>query len=100
MCSSDLVRHLRASHIKPWKSSDDFEKLDGNNGFLLSPHVDHLFDRGYISFEDNGDLIVSDSLNREVLQRWNIGTSFNAGTMRDEQKPYLAAHRDFIFRAS
>jgi putative restriction endonuclease len=52
-------RHLRASHIKPWRMSTDFEKLDGNNGLLLSPHIDHLFDQGFISFKDNGELIVS-----------------------------------------
>ncbi len=37
---SDL-RHLRASHIKPWRASTSVQKLDGNNGLLLSPHVDH-----------------------------------------------------------
>ena len=40
------IKHLRASHIKPWAASDNDEKLDGFNGLLLSPHVDHLFDRG------------------------------------------------------
>ncbi|MGB9332880.1 MAG: HNH endonuclease signature motif containing protein, partial [Steroidobacteraceae bacterium] len=40
-------RHLRASHIKPWKVSDDREKIDGFNGLLLSPHIAHLFDRGH-----------------------------------------------------
>jgi len=94
------IRHLRASHIKPWRKSTDFEKLDGNNGFLLSPHVDHLFDRGFISFEDSGELLISDSLNREVLKQWNIDGIFNAGLMRDEQKPYLAAHRLDVFKAS
>jgi hypothetical protein len=39
------IKHLRASHIKPWSVSDNDEKLDGYNGLLLSPHVDHLFDR-------------------------------------------------------
>jgi hypothetical protein len=55
------LQHLRASHIKPWKASDDFEKLDGHNGLMLSPHVDHLFDRGWIEFEDNGILVPSPS---------------------------------------
>jgi HNH endonuclease len=43
-------KHLRASHIKPWRICTDDEKLDGCNGLLLAPHVDHLFDRGYIGF--------------------------------------------------
>ena len=91
---------LIASHIKPWRDSSDFEKLDGNNGFLLSPHVDKLFDKCLISFEDNGDLIVSDKLDREVLSKWNIAPSFNAGVMRDEQRPYLSEHRRKLFEAS
>jgi predicted restriction endonuclease len=51
-------RHLRASHIKPWRLCTDFEKLDGNNGLLLSPHLDHLFDQGFIPFEDEGALLI------------------------------------------
>ncbi len=49
------IKHLRASHIKPWKDSDDHEKIDGANGLLLAPHVDHLFDRGLISFSGEGN---------------------------------------------
>ena len=41
---------LVASHIKPWRASDNAEKLDGNNGQLLSPHVDKVFDNGWITF--------------------------------------------------
>src|SRR5687768_1513924 len=37
-------RHLKASHIKPWRDATDAERLDGANGLLLSPHIDHLFD--------------------------------------------------------
>lgn len=55
-------RFLRASHIKPWSKSDSREKLDGNNGLLLAPHIDHLFDKGFISFEDNGRLLRSEAL--------------------------------------
>ena len=91
---------LIASHIKPWRNSSDFEKLDGNNGFLLSPHVDKLFDKCLISFEDNGDLIVSDKLDRDVLTKWNIAPNFNAGAMRDEQRPYLAEHRQKLISSS
>jgi len=43
---------LIASHIKPWKLSSNIERLDGNNGLLLSPHIDKLFDLGWISFSD------------------------------------------------
>ena len=46
--------HLRASHSKPWRDSSNEERLDGHNGLLLTPTIDHLFDRGFIPFEDEG----------------------------------------------
>ena len=46
--------HLRASHMKPWRDSDNAERLDGENGLLLTPSIDHLFDRGFLSFTDAG----------------------------------------------
>ena len=66
------IKHLRASHIKPWSVSNNDEKLDGYNGLLLSPHVDHLFDRGFISFQDSGAIMVSKELNVSVLNQWSI----------------------------
>lgn len=63
-------RHLRASHIKPWRASTTFEKLDGNNGLLLSPHIDHLFDQGFISFADDGALLVSPEADVDTLILW------------------------------
>lgn len=54
----DDPRHLTASHIKPWRDGTDAERLDGANGLLLSPHVDHLFDKGYISFSSDQSLVV------------------------------------------
>jgi putative restriction endonuclease len=85
---------LRASHIKPWCKSDDREKLDGYNGLLLAPHVDLLFDRGWISFSDDGKLLVSDKLDRTVLTAWGIPENLNVGGFRPEQCKYLAWHRE------
>jgi HNH endonuclease len=89
--------HLRASHIKPWADSTDEEKLDGNNGLLLSPHIDHLFDRGYISFSDEGDLMVSHKLNSEILKTWSIESESNFGSFNQQQRKYLAYHRQNKF---
>jgi len=90
-------QHLVASHIKPWRLSDDGEKLDGNNGLLLSPHVDHLFDRLYISFTGDGQILRSPSLAPEVLTRWGIDAQRNVGTFSYEQRIYLEFHRDELF---
>ena len=93
------IKHLRASHIKPWAASDNDEKLDGFNGLLLSPHVDHLFDRGFISFKDSGDILVSKELNPRVLEQWSIHTNQNVGEFRSGQCEYLEYHRDVILQA-
>ena len=54
---------LIASHIIPWSKSAEHEKLDVNNGICLSYIYDHLFDKGYISFNENYEIIVSSKLN-------------------------------------
>lgn len=94
------IKHLRASHIKPWKKSSDTEKLDGHNGLLLSPHVDHLFDRGFITFKDSGDLLISKQLSTTVLNQWSLESVENVGKFNSRQSKYLEFHRDTVFRAS
>jgi hypothetical protein len=94
------IKHLRASHIKPWKDSSDVEKIDGNNGLLLSPHVDHLFDRGYISFKNSGDLIISKEVNQVVLNQWSLSSIRNVGSFNTRQSEFLDFHRDVVFKAS
>ncbi len=90
-------RHLRATHIKPWRDSDDAEKLDGCNGLLLSPHLEHLFSRGYISFSDSGELLVSRNLNPAVLEKWGLALPRYVDAFRPEQCRYLDYHRREVF---
>jgi hypothetical protein len=89
--------HLRAGHIKPWRNSTNMERLDGNNGLLLAPHIDHLFDRGFISFEDDGRMLVSLRLKVDVLRAWGIEQSAECGTFNTQQCTYLAFHRTKVF---
>ncbi|MDO8312659.1 MAG: HNH endonuclease signature motif containing protein [Sideroxyarcus sp.] len=95
---SDLS-HLRASHIKPWTTSTDEEKLNGCNGLLLAPHVDHLFDRGFISFSDAGQLLVSPKLDPAVLISWGLSPVANVGQFNPDQSVFLAYHRDVVFQS-
>ncbi len=90
-------KHLRASHIKPWSQSTDLEKLDGNNGLMLSPHIDHLFDRGFISFNDDGELLLSKKLDPNVMLLWKIDISINVSEFNANQSIYLEYHRNNIF---
>ncbi|MGL6337495.1 HNH endonuclease [Aeromonas jandaei] len=85
---------LIASHIKPWpKCANNTERLDGNNGLLLSPHIDKLFDRGWITFSDSGDLLCADREIEQVLKQWGISIPLNFGTFNGKQCEYLAYHR-------
>jgi putative restriction endonuclease len=66
--------HLIASHCKPWRDATNEERLDGQNGLLLTPSINHLLDRGFIGFEDSGRLIVSPVAHRPSLERMGIDT--------------------------
>ncbi len=88
---------LVASHIKPWRDSDDTEKLNGCNGLLLAPHVDRLFDRGLIAFADDGRLLVSSKLDSSVLRAWGIPSGLNVGAFAPEQAAFLRYHRQKVF---
>jgi len=92
-------RFLIASHIKPWRLSDDREKLDGCNGLLLSPHIDRLFDKGYISFDDDGSILKSAKMPDEVWRCWQLIGKNDVGAFNDAQKAYLTYHRASIFKA-
>jgi hypothetical protein len=93
------VEHLRASHIKPWRASDDREKVDGYNGLMLSPHIDHLFDRGWITFLDEGHLKPSPRLDALVLQSWRVEPDRNPPPFKGEQQVYLQYHRELVFKS-
>nr|WP_272490457.1 HNH endonuclease signature motif containing protein [Rhizobium leguminosarum] len=102
---------LIASHIKPWRSClTAQERLDGNNGLLLTPDADFLFDRGFISFDDSGRPILSSRLCRADLCRMGLGRFADGfqpandliggerpASFRTEQKGYLSYHRSNVF---
>jgi hypothetical protein len=89
---------LIASHIKPWRESTNEERLDGNNGLLLSPHVDKLFDRNLVSFSDVGRIIVYSSKARSAMEAWGIDEGKIYGSFNQVQKNYLSHHREMCAR--
>lgn len=91
-------RLLIASHIKPWAVSNNEERLSEENGLLLNPTYDKLFDCGLISFYDNGKLLISSQISTEDV----IRLQFNSNTEYDiktsiKLKQNLEYHRDIIF---
>jgi putative restriction endonuclease len=91
------INFLVASHIKPWKDSTNEERLDKFNGLLLLPNQDRLFDRGYISFNKNGKIILSDILTQEDKAILGINENYKLIKFENNHKNYLEFHRDLIF---
>lgn len=94
------LRFLRASHIKPWSACESGgQRTDGNNGLLLSPHADLLFDKGWITFEEAGRLHVSAELPQDVISKigLNLRNGRDCGRFNPAQQTYLDYHRENVF---
>lgn len=93
-------RLLVASHIKPWAVSNEKERVDPKNGFILSPLYDRLFDQGFITFTDDKYVLVSQWLTPKNALR--IGIKNNSYIQRlpidDARMVYLEYHRKCVFR--
>ena len=89
---SSTLAILVASHIVRWSDSNDTERLDVENGILLSPLYDALFDKHFISFDDDGHVIFSSNLSRADRNALGIITDIQI-TVTDGMKPYLKRHR-------
>ena len=91
--------YLRASHTKPWRDANNAERLDGENGLLLSPDVDLLFDRGFISFENGGKVLVSPVADMLTIEKLGIRPEMlkNVGAFSAGQRGYLEFHREAVF---
>ncbi len=98
----DNPTHLVASHCKPWRDASNEERLNGENGLLLTPTIDHLFDRGFIGFEDDGRLILSPVAHRLSLQRMgiNVHEPTIVGSFTSGQKTFLEFHRQSVLLQS
>lgn len=101
-CPITLVsddRLLIASHIKPWAASNDFEKTDPNNGFMLTPTFDFLFDRGFLSFTDDRKTILSPFLSNMTYSKLGISDNKIIPHLpTDGREIYLEYHRTTILK--
>ena len=88
---------LRASHIKPWRECENFERLDPFNGLLLTPNLDAAFDRGLISFDGRGRIMLSERLSAGDAALLGI-TADMGMKLNKKHLPYLAHHRNLVFK--
>ena len=96
ICGLNIKKLLRASHCKPWCNSNDKERLDVNNGLLLCPNHDALFDSGLITFRDNGYIIISTEIEKSQYKLLNIDKNIKINITID-QIPYIKYHREKVF---
>lgn len=89
---------LIASHIKPWKDCDNQECVDSDNGLLLTPNYDFLYDQGYISFDDDGSVIISDYLSKDDLNEFCFNEKIRIKSVSEEMKKYLEYHRNNVYK--
>lgn len=87
---------LRASHIKPWEKSNNKERLDPYNGLLLSPIFDALFDKGLISFDDDGKILLSKQA-LSVSEKLHISGKETLSQGYEGNRGYLKFHRENVF---
>lgn len=91
---------LRASHAKPWKDASDSERLDVHNGLLLAVQYDALFDKGFISFDESGAMLVSPLLPAAAATLLGVdGPTRRLRWLIPQHLPYLQWHRLKVFRA-
>ena len=96
-----VVSLLRASHIKPWADcTDDKERLNVFNGLLLAPHLDALFDGGWITFDDEGRLVKSSFLDDAAVHILGVTGEMKLAHLASSHHIYLEYHRQHVFKAT
>jgi hypothetical protein len=96
----DDIRLLTASHIKPWRDSNNEERLNAKNGLLFTPTYDKLFDKGYITFRNDKSMIISSLVTESNILKLGISTNMEIEYLPiDGRETYLEYHRNEIFQA-
>lgn len=96
----DKLDVLIASHIVAWTDSNDNERLDVNNGLLLSPTYDALFDRHFISFEDNGKIILADTIELQAFEKIGVIGNEKIKNLSEYNIKYLDRHRNRFYESN
>jgi len=91
-------RLLIASHIKPWAHSNNIERIDPRNGLIFTPTYDALFDKGFISFNDDGSILISPWISPMNQNRLRLSPRIKCDFNIDGREIYLEYHRKNIFK--
>ncbi len=90
---------LRASHIKPWKSSTNLERLDHFNGLLLAPNIDAAFDSGLVTFDKQGRIVLSRQIAGTAAYQLHISSKMRIDQklLTSEHQVFLEHHREHVY---
>lgn len=91
-------RLLIASHIKPWVTSDNQEKLDPYNGIMLTPTYDKLFNDGYITFSNEGIVMLSPYISPFNMAKMQLSNGKKYQIHPEGREKYLQYHRENIYK--
>lgn len=97
LCGVENKDLLIASHIKPWSQANLEEKLDFDNGLLLCPNHDKLFDLGYITFDNSGNIMISPLLSKKDRKFTNVNKKMKI-EVNEKNCEYLEYHRTQIYK--
>ncbi len=91
-------KFLIASHIKPYRICNDKESIAINNGLLLIPNIDIIFDKGYISFNSKGEILISEYLSSNDLENLKIKNDMRLRKYNNYFDEFMKYHRENIFK--
>lgn len=97
LCGIKTKELLVASHIKSWKDSNNDEKIDLENVLLLCSMHDALFDKGLITFDEEGKIIISKYLDEKEQALVNINKKNQIEINTNKKHSYMKHHRENHF---
>ena len=92
-CNIIGEQYLIASHILPWQKSTAQEKVDPNNGLLLCPNHDLLFDIRAFSFDSDGRIMISDKLNDQNINAFGLNRDIVLD-LSEQKSKYMSKHKN------
>ena len=98
LCEMEQRELLVASHMKPWRDANDWERLDVANGLLLCAGHDRAFDVGLITFEPSGQIVYSDALHDTTARLLHLHPRLHI-PLTSDQRPYVEWHNEHVFQA-
>ena len=88
---------LVACHIKDYAKCNTLEKFDKFNGLTMTPTIHSLFDMGYLTFDENGKMVLSDFFRNVDRRNLNLYGKTITVLLEEEMKPYLSWHNENVF---